>query len=143
MALDEIKAIAQHGMELQRLQVKLAGLNIANANVAVASPNQTVSIYKVKSSYTNSVSFEALLQTDIKSMRPSIEVDVSDSKLRESYEPTNPLSNGHGMVFRPDIDTTQEMLDIISAKRAYESNVRVYNAASAMSRKALEIGSKE
>jgi len=40
----------------------------------------------------------------------------------------------------PNVDVLQEMVDMISAARAYEANVTVFNAGKTMALKAMEIG---
>jgi flagellar basal-body rod protein FlgC len=43
-------------------------------------------------------------------------------------------------VMMPNVNTTQEMIDLLGASRAYEANVTAFNATKAMAVKALEIG---
>lgn len=56
------------------------------------------------------------------------------------YDPTHPDANEEGYVSMPNVDTLQEMVDLMSATRSYEANVTVFNANKAMLTKALEIG---
>lgn len=59
---------------------------------------------------------------------------------RMVYNPNHPDANADGYVAMPNIDIVTEMVDMISAARAYEANVTVINEAKAMALKALEIG---
>ena len=56
------------------------------------------------------------------------------------HDPTNPDANAQGMVAMPNVNVVEEMVDMISATRAYEANVQAINAARQMASKALEIG---
>ncbi|MBO4779648.1 MAG: flagellar basal body rod protein FlgC [Selenomonadaceae bacterium] len=56
------------------------------------------------------------------------------------YEPGHPDANADGYVERPNVNTVFEMVDMITAQRAYEANATAINAAKAMASKALEIG---
>jgi flagellar basal-body rod protein FlgC len=56
------------------------------------------------------------------------------------YEPDHPDADAEGYVDYPDIDPVTEMVDLLSASRAYEASVTVANAAKGMAVKALEIG---
>jgi flagellar basal-body rod protein FlgC len=56
------------------------------------------------------------------------------------YEPGHPDANEEGYVAFPNIDPVTEMVDMISATRAYEANVTAINAAKTMAMRALEIG---
>lgn len=56
------------------------------------------------------------------------------------YDPDHPDANEDGYVEYPNVNVVTEMVDMISATRAYEANVTAMNAAKAMATKALEIG---
>jgi len=56
------------------------------------------------------------------------------------YDPTHPDAGPDGMVAMPNVNVVEEMVDMITATRAYEANVQAINAARAMVNKALEIG---
>lgn len=56
------------------------------------------------------------------------------------YDPTNPDANNEGYVMMPNVDITKEMVDLMSASRAYEANVTAFNVGKTMSLKALDIG---
>ena len=55
------------------------------------------------------------------------------------YEPGHPDANLDGYVSYPNVNTVQEMTDMISATRSYEANVTMINAVKGMASKALEI----
>ena len=56
------------------------------------------------------------------------------------YDPGHPDADASGYVALPNVNVVNEMVDLITATRAYEANVTVLNAAKAMAMKALEIG---
>lgn len=56
------------------------------------------------------------------------------------YNPGHPDADPRGYVAMPNVDVVSEMVDMISAARAYEANVTVINEAKRMMLKALEIG---
>lgn len=58
---------------------------------------------------------------------------------RMVYDPSNPDANTSGYVAMPNVNTVQEMTDMISATRSYEANVTVIQAVKGMAGKALEI----
>ena len=55
------------------------------------------------------------------------------------YEPGHPDANASGYVRYPDIDTTQELVRLMDAKRMYEANVSVFQTAKSMLRASLDI----
>lgn len=56
------------------------------------------------------------------------------------YDPGHPDANAEGYVAMPNVHVVTEMVDLITASRAYEANVTAMNAAKEMAAKALEIG---
>ncbi|NPV53699.1 MAG: flagellar basal body rod protein FlgC [Firmicutes bacterium] len=62
------------------------------------------------------------------------------SPLRMVYDPGHPDADARGYVAMPNVDVIKEMVDMISATRAYEANVTAINALKSMAQKALEIG---
>jgi flagellar basal-body rod protein FlgC len=58
---------------------------------------------------------------------------------RMVHDPEHPDANAEGYVAMPNVNTIQEMTDMISATRAYEANVTVINSVKGMAAKALEI----
>jgi flagellar basal-body rod protein FlgC len=56
------------------------------------------------------------------------------------YDPGNPDANKEGYVAMPNVNIVKEMVDMISATRAYEANVTSINSVKTMAAKALEIG---
>jgi flagellar basal-body rod protein FlgC len=67
-----------------------------------------------------------------------------DAKPRLVYDPTHPdaIKSGprQGYVEYPNVNVVQEMVDMISASRAYEANVSIINGSRSMFLRALEIG---
>jgi flagellar basal-body rod protein FlgC len=58
---------------------------------------------------------------------------------RLMYEPAHPDADENGYVRYPDIDTTQELVNLMDAKRVYEANAAVFQTAKSMLRAALDI----
>ncbi len=64
---------------------------------------------------------------------------VEENGVRLVYDPENPLADENGYVRMPDINPVEEMVNLVSATRAYEANVAVMNAAKTIAKKSLEI----
>ncbi len=58
---------------------------------------------------------------------------------RRVYDPTHPDAAADGYVELPNVDTVAEMVDLITAQRAYEANVTAMQSAKTMFAKTLEI----
>lgn len=61
------------------------------------------------------------------------------SPFRQIYDPSHPDANEDGIVELPNVNLAIEMIDLLSAQRAYESNVDVILSGRRMTQKALEI----
>lgn len=70
----------------------------------------------------------------------TVKIEEDKSPLKKEYNPHHPDANEEGYVEYPNVDLLVEMSDLISASRAYESNVDTLNAQKNMISKALEIG---
>jgi len=68
------------------------------------------------------------------------QVVVDDTPPRLVHDPSHPDANAEGFVAMPEINLVNEMVDLITATRAYETNVQVLNASKSMKLRALEIG---
>lgn len=62
------------------------------------------------------------------------------SPFKEVYDPGHPDADENGIVRMPNVEVVAEMVNMISATRAYEANVTALNASKSMALKALEIG---
>jgi flagellar basal-body rod protein FlgC len=67
---------------------------------------------------------------------------VEDSRAPEMrYQPGNPLANAEGYVFAPNVNVVEEMVDMISASRAYQNNVEVMKTSKELLLATLRLGS--
>lgn len=64
----------------------------------------------------------------------------SETPFMPVYDPSHPDANEDGYVMMPNVNRTEEMVDLMAATRAYEANTTAINIIKAMSMKALEIG---
>ena len=125
--------ISASGLSAERLRLDVISSNIANART---TRTQDGGAYVRKTAvfaenYDNKLGMLGVKATEIKK-------DTSDMNLE--YDPSHPDANAEGYVEYPNVDLLVEMSDLISASRAYESNVDTLNAQKNMISKALEIG---
>jgi flagellar basal-body rod protein FlgC len=67
------------------------------------------------------------------------EVTAPGENIRFEYDPSHPDANEQGFVAMPDIDPLMEMVEMMTASRAYEANVTAVKSVQNMVEKALEI----
>ena len=68
------------------------------------------------------------------------EVVEDPSPLKQVYDPKNPLADDKGYVSMPNVNVVDEMVNMLSASRSYQTNVETMNAAKTMLLKTLTIG---
>ncbi len=136
--------ISGSGLTAQKLRMDVISQNIANAEV---TRTETGSPYRRKmvvlSSINGSGSFRDALDqaTKVKTSGVQVQSVIEDqSALVPVYNPSHPDADEEGYVMLPNVNTAQEMIDMLGASRAYEANVTAFNATKAMVLKALEIG---
>jgi flagellar basal-body rod protein FlgC len=103
--------------------------NIANANSVSSTPG---AVYQVKTVISQQGFANVLNQQ-------AFEI-IEQNKVKQLYQPDHPLADIQGMVYQPDVNMVSEMLQLNMATRAYEANVRAFNASKEMNAKAMEIG---
>lgn len=69
-----------------------------------------------------------------------VQVAQDQRPFKLKYDPTHPDADANGYVRLPNVETVTEMVDLISASRAYEANVTAMNAFKSMVTTALQIG---
>jgi flagellar basal-body rod protein FlgC len=134
--------ISGSGLTAQKLRLDVISQNIANAQVT-RTGNGTP--YRRKMVVLNSLegSFKDALDKAAGKRAGGVKVSriVEDpSPLVPVYDPVHPDANEEGYVMMPNVNTAQEIIDMLGASRAYESNVTAFNAMKSMALKALDIG---
>ncbi len=68
------------------------------------------------------------------------DVVESQKDFQPVYDPTNPNANEQGYVLYPNVDTTEEMVDLMAASNAYSTNLTALSVTKAMIDKTLKLG---
>ena len=64
----------------------------------------------------------------------------SDRDFKPVYDPTHPQADADGYVLYPNVDTTEEQIDLLAASNAYDANMTVLSVVKAMIGKTLDMG---
>jgi flagellar basal-body rod protein FlgC len=136
--------ISGSGLTAQKYRMEIVAQNLANADTTrteAGGPYRRKLV--VLEEITSNGTFAQALRASVGEAGGGVRVqqvldDTDDFKVE--YDPTHPDANADGYVQLPNVDTTQEMVDMMSASRLYEANVTAFNAMKAMASKALEIG---
>lgn len=133
---------AASGMTAERLRLDVISNNIANVNTtrtADGGPYRRQFVVFEPRSGENSFSSSLSRHLQLNGVKVT-KVSKDDSPPRMVYEPGHPDADADGYVKLPNINIITEMVDMMTASRAYEANVASVNVAKSMMLKALEIG---
>jgi len=132
MAITHIMAPSELGMEYQKARIDAASANIANANVV--QPSDGSGFKPLDVIFDNSfISNEEATSSEVK----TVEIQSDDRRI---FQPNHPAADAEGFVRYANIDLASQMVTLNEATRAYEANIKAFNAQMNMSLKALEIG---
>jgi flagellar basal-body rod protein FlgC len=125
--------IAGSALTAQSVRLNATSSNLANADSVVSANGQP---YRAKQ-----VVFTAAPVAGQEAVGVQVRQVVEDaSPPRMVYEPKNPLANEQGYVSLPNVNVVEEMVNMISASRAYQANVEMMNNAKQLILKTLAIG---
>lgn len=139
MSFKQISQIAGSAMAAQTTRLNTIASNLANAQSAAGTEDGA---YRAKKPVFAAlpVSGGSAGEQLAGSRVQVLDVVESDEPLRRVYEPENPLANENGEVFYPNVNPVAEMTDMLSASRAFETNVEVLGRIKSMQQSLLRLG---
>ena len=69
-------------------------------------------------------------------------ITEDQSAFQQVYDPSHPDADEKGYVYLPNVNVMKEMVDMLSATRAYEANATVISSIKGMAQKAIDIGAR-
>ncbi len=137
MAIFNLFDIAGSGMTAQSVRLNLVASNIANAN-SVSSSLDTV--YKSRQPVFAAELKNMLDQQNLGSNVNVLGVVESPQPPVMEYAPNHPMADKSGYIYKPNVNTIEEMANMMSASRAYQNNVEVLNTAKELILQTLKMG---
>jgi len=134
MGFKDISQIAGSAMAAQSVRLNTIASNLANADVAAGSEAEA---YRARKPV-----FAAVMGNDNDASTRVQVLDVVESAepLRRVHEPGNPKADAAGMVYYTHVNDVSEMADMMSASRAFETNVEVLSRIKSMQQSLLKLG---
>jgi len=138
--------ISATGLRAERLRLDAIASNLANANTtrtAEGGPYKRRNVVFVSEEMESDFA-SALEEMSEQGARMGVRVtDVVEDQTppRLVFDPGHPDANPEGYVAYPNVNPVAEMVDLMTATRAYEANVQAVNATKRMADAALSIGS--
>lgn len=122
-------------MSAQMLRLNTTASNLANADSVSGNANET---YRSRQPV-----FATIIKgfgDDSSSGVKVTDIIESGAPLKQKYLPDHPMANSEGYVFMPNVNPVEEMANMISASRAYQSNVEMMNTSKQMLLGTLRLG---
>ena len=133
MSMFSIFNVSGSAISAQAQRLNVVASNLANAD-AVAGPDGKA--YKARQ-----LVFETTLMDSQASAGVKVSaINESQTPGRRAYEPTHPAADGEGYVTYSNVNPVDEMVNMISASRAYQNNVDVMNTTKSLLLKTLQMG---
>ncbi len=131
----DILNTAGSALSAERLRMDVISSNIANTNTTY-DVNGEYNPYKRKV-----VQFETILdqKTGLSKGITVKQITDDQEELRKVYDPSNPNADETGYVEYPNVSMEREMVDLVTAKTAYEANIKAIQVFKTMFNSALEI----
>ncbi len=133
MSLFSIFKVASSGMAAQSQRLNTVASNIANADSATGPDGKA---YRARHVTFAAQALDASGGTGVQ----VTSVVEDPSAPRKVFDPKHPMANDSGYVEMPNVNPVDEMVDMISASRAYQNNVETLNTAKTLLQKTLTIG---
>ena len=134
MPLFSIFDVSGSGMSAQSIRLNTTASNLANAENISSKPEDAYRARQpvfttMMDKYSNNVAGVRVTRI--------VESNVAP---RKEYAPNNPLADDQGYVYMPNINSVEEMANMISASRSYQNNVEIMKTAKQMLLTTLRLG---
>lgn len=137
--LSQAIAASTSGLNAERARIEVAVSNLANAE-STRSPNgepyrrrDVVLSTAEVTPFSNALGRAGAVGVKV----AGVVEDTTEFKRR--YEPSHPDADGDGFVALPNVEPAEEMVNMLSAARAYQANLTAINIVREMVQKALEL----
>ena len=126
-------------MSAQSMRLNTTASNIANADSVSSSVDET---YRARHPV-----FAAAMQKAAADQGSGVGVQVlgvveSNKPLNVEYSPEHPMADKDGFIYKPNVNVIEEMTNMISASRSYQTNVQLAESAKNMLNKTLTLGQR-
>ena len=136
MSLFQVFDVAGTGMNAQSVRMNVTASNLANAGSVNGDPDQ---VYRARQPVfeTFGDAFSSEFGTPAVRLKAVIQ---SNAPLETQHRPDHPDADENGNVFVSNVNTIEEMVNMISASRSYQNNVELVNTTKDLLLQTLSLG---
>jgi flagellar basal-body rod protein FlgC len=136
MGLYNVFDVAGSSMSAQSVRLNTVASNLANADTVSADQND---IYRSRQPVFAAV-MQALGGQSSSTPVQTVGIVESQAPARQEYQPDHPLANDDGYIFRSNVNTIEELTNMMAASRSYQNSVEVFNTSKQLLLKTLNLG---
>lgn len=136
MSLSDVFDVAGSAMNAQSVRLNVTASNLANAGSIHGDPSK---VYRARQPVFASFGAELGNQTGLAGVRLSGIVH-SDAPLDVQYRPEHPDANADGNVYVSNVNTVEEMVNMLSASRSYQNSVELMRTTKELLMQTLSLG---
>jgi flagellar basal-body rod protein FlgC len=137
MSLFNVFNVTGSAMSAESVRLNTTSSNLANADSISSSARDT---YKARHAVFGAELSKAKYNRDHTVPVKVMGIVESDKPLSAEYNPDHPLANDDGYIYKPNVNVMEEMANMISASRSYQTNVQVADASKQMLMSTLRMG---
>ena len=136
MSLFNVFDVAGSAMNAQSVRMNVTASNLANAGNVSGDPNN---VYRAKQPVFSTFSSSLADQTGVAGVKLDGVVE-SAAPLQLRYQPDHPEADADGNVYVTNVNTVEEMVNMMSASRSYKNNVEMINTTKDLLLQTLSLG---
>jgi flagellar basal-body rod protein FlgC len=139
MSLFKVFDVAGSAMSAQSTRLNVTASNLANADSVSGDPKR---VYRARQPvFSAAPSFGDSLQSEAASVGVHVRGIVeSQAPLAQRYQPEHPDADADGNVYVSNVNTVEEMVNMLSASRSYQSNIELMNTTKELLVQTLSMG---
>ena len=136
MSLFKVFDVAGSAMNAQSVRLNVTASNLANAGSVSGDPEQ---VYRARQPVFATFDDALANQDGVSGVRLA-DVVESQTPLQVEYRPNHPDADENGNVYVSNVNTVEEMVNMMSASRSYQNNVEMINTTKDLLLQTLSLG---
>lgn len=135
MSMFKILDISATGMHAQTVRLNTIASNMANVDSISSNKDE---VYRSKQPV-----FQTILEGNMHEPTGGVrikEVVESQAPTVMEFNPNHPMADEKGYIYRPNVNIVEEMANMMSASRSYETNIEVMNTSKQLLMRTIQLG---
>ncbi len=128
--------IAGRAMSAQQTRLNAVASNLANANTVSNKPENAYRAIRP----VFEAEYPAFQEGSGVATVSAVDTMRSQAPPEKRYSPTHPLADEEGYIYATNVDTNEELVDMMEASRQYQNNIEVLATAKSLMLKTLNVG---